>query len=748
MCNSRTLVVPALLLLLLVLVSAQGSGSKTPWQTLSGGAPLAIARGGFSGLFPDSSYAAYSFAIMTSLPEVVLWCDVQLTKDSKGICLPDIKLDNSTDIADVFNNRDKEYVINGVATKGWFSLDFTSSELSNVIVSQGIYSRSNKFDGNLFPILTAEDVSKQLKPAGLWLNVQHDAFFTQHKLNMRSYVLNISKHIIVNYISSPEVAFLNGIKSRFNQKTTKLVFRFLGKDETDPSTNQTYGSLLKNLTYIKTFASGILVPKIYIWPVDPKSYLQPHTSLVSDAHKEGLEVFASDFVNDFPLSFNYSYDPVAEYLNFIDNGNFSVDGVLSDFPITPSAAIVKTLVISKYGASGDYTGCTDKAYTKAIEDGVDVLDCPVQMSKDGKPFCFSSINLIDSTDVVQSDFSNLTTSVPQIKSDTGIFTFSLTWDQIQQLKPVIASPYSAYTLYRNPRNINVGKFITLSAFLDLTKSTKSLSGILISIDHAAYLAEEQGLSVTDAVLDALSKAGFDTLTAPKVLIQSSNSAVLQKFKEKNNYELVYKIDEKIRSIDEPTLKDIKSFADSVVINKASVFPDIALFLTGSTDVVKKLQSYKLHVYVETFSNEFVSQAWDFFSDATVEVNSYVTGANVDGVITEFPATAARYKINRCLGLGNNTPAYMSPVQPGSLVELITTDYLPPAEAPNPVLTEDDVSEPPLPPAAPVSPTASPNSASPNSSSAAGPAPNAQPKISVSYLLSNLAMMLLAALILF
>lgn len=74
--------------------------------------------------------------MLTSLPEVVLWCDVQLTKDSKGICVPDIKLDNSSDIADVFKNRDKEYVINGVPTKGWFSLDFTSSELSNVFRKQ------------------------------------------------------------------------------------------------------------------------------------------------------------------------------------------------------------------------------------------------------------------------------------------------------------------------------------------------------------------------------------------------------------------------------------------------------------------------------------------------------------------------------------------------------------------------------------------------------------------------------------
>lgn len=117
------------------------------------------------------------------------------------------------------------------------------------------------------------------------------------------------------------------------------------EDDTEPSTNQTYGSLLKNLKFIKTFASGIMVPKSYIWPVDASQYLQPHTSLVFDAHNEGLEVFASNFVNDLPLSYNYSYDPLAEYLQFIDNGDFSVDGMLSDFPITPSEAVGKLCFI-------------------------------------------------------------------------------------------------------------------------------------------------------------------------------------------------------------------------------------------------------------------------------------------------------------------------------------------------------------------------------------------------------------------
>ena len=109
-------------------------------------------------------------------------------------------------------------------------------------------------------------------------------------------------------------------------------------DVTEPSTNLTYGSLLTNLTMIKTFASGILVPKGYIWPMDPTSYLLPHTSLVADAHRVGLEVFAADFANDNLFAYNYSYNPVDEYLSFIDNDEFSVDGVLSDFPITSSEA--------------------------------------------------------------------------------------------------------------------------------------------------------------------------------------------------------------------------------------------------------------------------------------------------------------------------------------------------------------------------------------------------------------------------
>ncbi|XP_058209664.1 glycerophosphodiester phosphodiesterase GDPDL3-like [Rhododendron vialii] len=748
MCKSRSLVTFLLLLCSASLASAaQGS---TAWQTLDGNAPLVIAHGGFSGLFPDSSSVAYQFAGQVSLANVIFWCDVQLTKDAAGVCAPNLNLANNTDISSIFPNQSNTYSVNGVSIQGWFSVDFTLKELASVNLIQGVFSRPNKFDG-VFPVVTV-NLIPQFSPPGLWLNVEHDVFFTQRNLSMRSFVLSVFKSTIVDYVSSPEVSFLKGLVARL-PTGTKLIYRFLGRSDVDPSINQTYGSLLSNLTFIKTFASGILVPKSYIWPVDASLYLLPHTTLVSDAHKAGLEVFASDFANDAPFAYDFSFDPVAESLSFIDNGNFTVDGMLSDFPITQSEAIAcfahigknvsgqeSPLVISSKGASGDFPGCTDLAYQGAISDGVDILDCPVQMTKDGIAICLGSINLLDSTLVAQSPFSNLSKSISELGISNGIFTFSLTWSQIQTLTPAISNPYANYRLTRDPIYKNAGKFTTLSEFLVLAKNASSVSGVLISIEDAAYLAEYQGLDVTDVVLGTLQNASFST---QKVMIQSTNSSVLTKLKKESNYELIYVVDENIGGADNSSVAEIKTFASAVVVSKSSVFTDNAEYLTGMTNVVQMLQAFQLQVFVQIFRNEFVSQAWDFFSDATVEINSYVMGAGIDGVVTEFPGTAARYKKNRCLGLGSKTPSYMSPVQPDGLYQVIPPTELPPAEAPNPLLTESEVVEAPLPPVAILAPPPgnSGNQATPPTKS------NAQLEVVSSVVPSFLAF-LIAALALF
>ena len=169
---------------------------------------------------------------------------------------------------------------------------------------------------------------------------QHDKFYTEHKLNMTKYLLNTTGTNTINFVSSPELAFLRNLAPSINSSKTQIIFRFLEKNQSDPSTGQTYGSLLNNLTFIKTFASGILVPKSYIQPVSGNLQLAPAiSSVVVNAHKAGLKIFTSGFANDFPFAHNYSFNPYDEYLKFVDNGIFSVDGILTESPITASGAI-------------------------------------------------------------------------------------------------------------------------------------------------------------------------------------------------------------------------------------------------------------------------------------------------------------------------------------------------------------------------------------------------------------------------
>lgn len=167
--------------------------------------------------------------------------------------------------------------------------------------------------------------------------LQNAALYIENGVQVVDIVLELLKVYQIEFVSSSDIGFLKSISGKSN-KATKVVFKLLNNNKVEPSTKKPYGSIVKDLATIKSFASGIMVPKEYIWPVKPDKYLGPPTTLVADAHKSGLEVYASGFANDFFSSYSYNYDPIAEYLQFLDRGD-SVDGVVTDFPATASNAI-------------------------------------------------------------------------------------------------------------------------------------------------------------------------------------------------------------------------------------------------------------------------------------------------------------------------------------------------------------------------------------------------------------------------
>ncbi|KAH9617990.1 hypothetical protein KSS87_010393 [Heliosperma pusillum] len=293
---------------------------------------------------------------------------------------------------------------------------------------------------------------------------------------------------------------------------TKRIFRFGKQDEKEPSTNQTYDSLLKRLTFIKSFATGILVSKNYIWPVE-QNYLARSTSIVQDANVNGLQLFVEGFANDNLPPYNNSYNLVDEYLTYIDNGVFSVDGLLSDFPMTLSAA---------------------------------------------RDLKFST--------TVIPNYHHKMSIIKEIQDKAGIFSFSLDWSEIQSLTPKIIEPFEEAGMLRNPEASNSGRIISLHEFLELGKNSSSVFGVLIKIENARFLLTNRSTSIVNLVTESLGHADYDTPESKRVFIQSSSSAVLKKFK----YDMrLFEISKSISSV-EGVIPEIKGFADAVVLNKASV----------------------------------------------------------------------------------------------------------------------------------------------------------------------------------
>lgn len=151
-------------------------------------------------------------------------------------------------------------------------------------------------------------------------------------------------------MSATEVGILKLLAPTAFRTQTNLCFKVLGVDIVEESTNTTYGQILSNLTDIATYAQGLLVPRELIYPsVHPYNdtsfgyYTEAATDFVERAHAANLEVYVYDFANDnFPSSYNYSFDPVLEVVNYIGD-TFQVDGVLSDFPTTAAEAISELL---------------------------------------------------------------------------------------------------------------------------------------------------------------------------------------------------------------------------------------------------------------------------------------------------------------------------------------------------------------------------------------------------------------------
>ena len=105
--------------------------------------------------------------------------------------------------------------------------------------------------------------------------------------------------------------------------------------------------------------------------------------------------------------------------------------------------------------------------------------------------------------------------------------------------------------------------------------------------------------------------------------------------------------EKISSVPQESIEEIKKFADGVTVNKDSVILASNFFIKKETTVLDDLRAANLSMYIDFLKNEFTSLMFDYMADPITEIASYAKGFKVDGIITDFPQTASKYISKSC-----------------------------------------------------------------------------------------------------
>ncbi|HEY9755779.1 MAG TPA: glycerophosphodiester phosphodiesterase [Oculatellaceae cyanobacterium] len=326
--------------------------------------PLIIAHRGASGYRPEHTLAAYELAI--DLGADYIEPDLVPTKDGVLVARHENDITGTTDVADhpEFASRKKSKTIDGESRTGWFTEDFTLSELNTLHARERMpkVRQHNTIYNDRYSIPTFQQIidlvkkksEQQHRTIGIYPEAKHPTYFAGIGLSTEKPLLEmLNKN---GYLDEKSPVFIQCFEpstlKRFHEQTRIRLIQLVDEE------GQPYDLTVKKDTHmcldmvkpegladIAKYAQGIGPNKNLILPRDKSGKILKATSLVADAHKVGLLVHPWTFRNENAFlpsdlrSANGSDadygDIFAEYKIFFDLG---VDGVFSENPDTARQA--------------------------------------------------------------------------------------------------------------------------------------------------------------------------------------------------------------------------------------------------------------------------------------------------------------------------------------------------------------------------------------------------------------------------
>jgi glycerophosphoryl diester phosphodiesterase len=323
-------------------------------------APLVVGHRGASGYRPEHTLASYELAARMGADFVEP--DLVSTKDGVLVARHENEISGTTDVADheEFADRRTTKTIDGRQVTGWFTEDFTLAELKTLRAVERlpeIRQENTMYDG-LYGIPTfaevlelRKDLSRELgRDIGVYPETKHPTYFDGIGLSMEEPLLQALQKAGLNrpnanvFVQSFETANLRDLEEMGLRAPMVQLISGSGAphDLVAEGDERTYADLTtpEGLAEIATYAAGIGPSKSLVIPRNADGTLGEPTSLVDDAHAEGLVVHPYTFRNEnafLPTDLRTGQDPAAygraieEHRAFLDAG---VDGLFTDNPDT------------------------------------------------------------------------------------------------------------------------------------------------------------------------------------------------------------------------------------------------------------------------------------------------------------------------------------------------------------------------------------------------------------------------------
>ncbi|MFI6422277.1 glycerophosphodiester phosphodiesterase [Streptomyces sp. NPDC050842] len=322
--------------------------------------PTVIAHRGASGYRPEHTLGSYRHAL--DLGAHVIEQDLVPTRDGHLVCRHENDITGTTDVADhpEFASRKTTKSVDGTSYTGWFTEDFTLAELKTLRAKEripGTRQENTLYDGR-WTIPTFEEVLRWADEEGrrrgrdVWLHVEtkHPTYFRSLGLGLEERLAKLLRRYGRHRANSP--VFLQSFEPSSIQRLAKLVDSpgvvLLSAAASRPwdfvqaGDPRTVADLVtpEGLRWIASYAQGIGPTLDLVIPKDATGRLGTPTTLVRDAHAEGLLLHPYTHRNEnsfLPADFRRGTDPTAygdafgALKRYLETG---IDGIFSDNPDT------------------------------------------------------------------------------------------------------------------------------------------------------------------------------------------------------------------------------------------------------------------------------------------------------------------------------------------------------------------------------------------------------------------------------